>query len=337
MTVSAVLDSAGRCRSPATLPGFHAGRPPRNKGMRYPADPPTVEEIIAVMRHAECAVSRRAGTLDWPGEGVNSPLNGTSDLDGNPRALGASTDVGAYELLPPPTCNPLSAATAFGQPITIQLLCADAVGAPLTYAIVGGPAHGTLSLTAATGQALYTPTSGYSGPDSFSYDATSSHGTAAVVTASITVGAAAGAAPLTAPTLSNVTETAKTWREGSALARISTKKSKRKLPVGTTFSFSLNEPATVTFTFTQPASGRKVGKTCVAETKKNKKKRRCTRTVTAGTLTFSAHAGTNKVRFEGPISKHKKLKPGSYGLSITAAVSGKHSTTRTLNFTIANG
>jgi site-specific recombinase XerD len=52
MTISAVLDSAGRRRSPATLPGFHAGRPPRNKGMRYPADPPTVEEIIAVMRHA---------------------------------------------------------------------------------------------------------------------------------------------------------------------------------------------------------------------------------------------------------------------------------------------
>ena len=50
MTVSPVLDSAGRRRSPATLPGYHAGRPPRNKGMRYPADPPTVEEIIAVMR-----------------------------------------------------------------------------------------------------------------------------------------------------------------------------------------------------------------------------------------------------------------------------------------------
>jgi site-specific recombinase XerD len=52
MTISAVLDSAGRRRSPATLPGFHAGRPPRNKGMRYPADPPTVEEIISVMRQA---------------------------------------------------------------------------------------------------------------------------------------------------------------------------------------------------------------------------------------------------------------------------------------------
>ena len=51
MTVLSVLDAAGRRRSPATLPGYHAGRPPRNKGMRYPADPPTVDEIVAVMRH----------------------------------------------------------------------------------------------------------------------------------------------------------------------------------------------------------------------------------------------------------------------------------------------
>ena len=52
MTVLSTLDSAGRRRSPATMPGYHTGRPPRNKGMRYPADPPTVEEIVAVMRHA---------------------------------------------------------------------------------------------------------------------------------------------------------------------------------------------------------------------------------------------------------------------------------------------
>ena len=47
-----LLDRAGRRRSPATMPGFHAGRPPRNKGLRYPADPPKVEEIVAVMRMA---------------------------------------------------------------------------------------------------------------------------------------------------------------------------------------------------------------------------------------------------------------------------------------------
>ena len=43
-----LLDAAGRRRSPATLPEFHAGRPPRNKGIRYPVDPPTIEEIVAV-------------------------------------------------------------------------------------------------------------------------------------------------------------------------------------------------------------------------------------------------------------------------------------------------
>lgn len=46
------LDRAGRRRSSATMPGFLAGRPPCNKGLRYPADPPKVEEIIAVMRAA---------------------------------------------------------------------------------------------------------------------------------------------------------------------------------------------------------------------------------------------------------------------------------------------
>jgi integrase len=51
-TLSLRLDPTGRRRSPATLPGYHVGRPPRNKGRRYPADPPRVEEIVAVMRRA---------------------------------------------------------------------------------------------------------------------------------------------------------------------------------------------------------------------------------------------------------------------------------------------
>jgi site-specific recombinase XerD len=47
-----LLDCAGRRRSPATLPSFRQGRAPRNKGLRYPPEPPTVEEIITVMRAA---------------------------------------------------------------------------------------------------------------------------------------------------------------------------------------------------------------------------------------------------------------------------------------------
>jgi hypothetical protein len=60
MTVLFRLDSPGRHRSPATMPGYHAGRPPRNKGMRYPADPPTVEEIVAVIVTPAMTVSAGA-------------------------------------------------------------------------------------------------------------------------------------------------------------------------------------------------------------------------------------------------------------------------------------
>ena len=44
------LDAAGRRRSPATVPGYLAGRAPHNKGMQYPPDPPRPEEIVLVMR-----------------------------------------------------------------------------------------------------------------------------------------------------------------------------------------------------------------------------------------------------------------------------------------------
>jgi len=62
--VADVLDAAGRRRSPATMPGFHAGRTPRNKGQRYPADPPPVAEIETVMGAAgDSAHGRRLRAL----------------------------------------------------------------------------------------------------------------------------------------------------------------------------------------------------------------------------------------------------------------------------------
>ena len=52
MSAHQLLDAAGRPRSLAAVPGHHAGRVPANKGRRYPADPPMVDEIVAVMRQA---------------------------------------------------------------------------------------------------------------------------------------------------------------------------------------------------------------------------------------------------------------------------------------------
>ncbi len=105
------------------------------------------------------------------------------------------------------------------------------------------------------------------------------------------------------------------------LARISAKK--RPTPVGTTFSFVLNEAATVTLTFTRKASGR-----CTTHTN-------CELSRVAGKLTLRAHRGVNHVLFQGRVSRTRKLKPGRYKLAITATANGKTSRPSTLNFTIA--
>jgi integrase len=42
-------DRIGRGRSPVTLPGYHKGRIPPNKGHRYPPTPPSTEEIIRML------------------------------------------------------------------------------------------------------------------------------------------------------------------------------------------------------------------------------------------------------------------------------------------------
>ena len=41
-----------------------------------------------------------------------------------------------------------------------------------------------------------------------------------------------------------------------------------------------------------------------------------------GSLTFAGHAGLNTVRFNGWLSRTKKLKPGKYTLAITATTPG---------------
>jgi hypothetical protein len=113
------------------------------------------------------------------------------------------------------------------------------------------------------------------------------------------------------PVVLNARQSAARWREGNRLARIS----RAKTPTGTTFSFSLNEPATVTFSFARRTGGRKK----------------------ASALTFAGHSGTNKVAFQGRISPGEKLKPGRYTLTITATDSaGMRSAPKSLSFTIVS-
>ena len=52
-----LVDAAGRRRSVATMPGHRCGQAPRNKGMRYPADPP---------RRRSCWSCVSLATRAWP-------------------------------------------------------------------------------------------------------------------------------------------------------------------------------------------------------------------------------------------------------------------------------
>jgi hypothetical protein len=139
--------------------------------------------------------------------------------------------------------------------------------------------------------------------------------------------------PVVRLTLTSLAQTHRLWREGNKLAQISSPG--KRPPIGTAFSFSLNEQASVSFRFTQELSGRKVGGTCVAKTPKNAKHMRCTRTVTAGTLSLTGHSGANKVVFQGRLSQRQKLAPGGYTLTVTATNSaGQTSSPQKLSFTI---
>jgi len=125
-------------------------------------------------------------------------------------------------------------------------------------------------------------------------------------------------APPTGPVISGLRQSAKKWRAGRAAAHLSAVHHAKRPPVGTTFSFKLDVPATVTMTFTTSAQGRRAGGKCVAKSKRNSHAKRCSRTIVAGVLTLKAHAGTNKVRFDGVISRRKHLRPGAYTLRARA-------------------
>jgi len=83
--------------------------------------------------------------------------------------------------------------------------------------------------------------------------------------------------------------------------------------------------------------GRLVGKKCVAQTKRNARKKRCTIITPAGTLTRVSKAGSNKVAFSGRIGR-TALARGTYRATITARIgSGANSNSRTAMFTIVRG
>lgn len=138
------------------------------------------------------------------------------------------------------------------------------------------------------------------------------------------------------PALTGVSQSHRSWREGGSLAHISSthKPSTHKPPpIGTTYSFTLNEKTAVRLTFARRVAGRKVAGKCVAPNHKNAKRHKCKREVRAGELSFTGNAGVNRVRFQGRISRKHRLALGSYILTVLAS-NGAGSSSKSLSFTI---
>jgi hypothetical protein len=92
---------------------------------------------------------------------------------------------------------------------------------------------------------------------------------------------------------------------------------------GTTFRFTLSEAAAVRIAFERKTIGRKVGGRCLAATPARRKRTKCTRYVSARSISAPAVAGANAVKFSGRI-RGSALKPGSYRASVVATDAGGH-------------
>jgi hypothetical protein len=114
-------------------------------------------------------------------------------------------------------------------------------------------------------------------------------------------------------------------------------KAKAKPPRGSAFLYTLSKASTATIVIVRQTPGRLVGKKCVAQRKANAKKKRCTITTRAGTLTRNSKAGSNTIAFSGRIGR-TALTAATYRATITARVgNGSTSKPRSATFTIVRG
>jgi hypothetical protein len=215
--------------------------------------------------------------------------------------------------------SPLAGSTLTqGTPAVASFNCVPAGNATIANCS-GSVANGALIDTSAVGMHTFTVT------------ALDSDGVGA--NRSVTYNVASAPKPkATAPSITAVRQTAPAWRRGRAPAR---NPKARRYPVGTTFSFTLYQAATVSLRFALQLPGRKVRGHCVAPSRVNKHSSACTRAVAVGELRFSGHAGRNSVAFQGRISRSRTLRPGPYTMAITATDSaGQRTMARPLRFTI---
>ncbi len=114
--------------------------------------------------------------------------------DGSLSSATATVNINITAVNDAPVASAASLTTAAGQSASLTLSGSDVDGDALTYSIVTGPAKGALSGTAPN--LTYTPASGYSGSDSFTFKVSDGKGGSSTTTVTITVTGIANSAPV---------------------------------------------------------------------------------------------------------------------------------------------
>ena len=228
-------------------------------------------------------------------------------FDGNPE----------WTRNPPPTCTGASVDVPFNGFVRIPLNCTDEPDppsfqdSPPDLEIASGPSFGTIGGINDDRTVIYTPNANFQGSDTFTF--TSSDGTTTTQPATIVLNVARPGQD-DAATISDVRVQRRRWRRGPGLAvEVSARR-------GTRISWRLSEDAATTLTFQRARPGRRVRGRCVRPTPRRRSRPRCKRFVSVRpALRFpDAHAGLNTIRFQGRLTRRKRLRLGTYRVVVGA-------------------
>ena len=250
-------------------------------GNNQTGDPLFVNPGAGDLRLREGSPAIDAGTAD--------PGNGTTDVAGKPRTLGAAPDIGAHEfgVFPAPPAPP-APGDGGAQP-----------GGGTGATGGGGGAGGGDGTGGGGGQPL------------------------------------ADAADTLAPRLASLAMTNRVFAVARGRTAVNARAKTKRAKKGTAFRFTSTEAGTATIRIERRTTGRRRGRRCVKQTKRNRKARKCTRYVAAGrALKRTAASGKTTVRFSGRIGR-KALKPGRYRARLVVTDAARNSSQpKTITFRV---
>jgi hypothetical protein len=278
--------------------------------------------------------------------GSDSPLNGPFDLEGYARQIGSHTDIGAYEFLIAATAitttvggvgpttatlngtvNPNGLASSFH----FVYGTTTAYGAATAVASAGAGAAATAVSATVTGLA---PNTTYH----YQLLASNSVGPGSGGDLTFTTPPATSGSPATVASLGGLRISPASFRAApsgpSATSARGKTRPKHRRRTGATVSFTLNEPALVTFHVERGLRGhRNRSGHCVRLTRASRHTKRCRRLIVLGSFTEHEGAHADRLHFTGRLNG-RALPPGSYTLTATPSAAGVAGRTQTISFRI---